>query len=74
MTAPNELIFLPLWPLLETEMGFLCNCLMGVLTLRDPIIPLVRSKGSPPRTDDLTQPPVAATAKKKKKTACPLVV
>ena len=52
MTASNELICFPLWPLPETAMGLPCNCLMGALpqTLRDPIIPLVRSKGSPPRT------------------------
>ena len=78
MTASNELICFPVWPLPETAMGLLCNCLMGALpqTLRDPIIPLVRSKGSPPRTNDLTRPPVAATAKKRRnnKTASTLVV
>ena len=68
MTASNELICFPVWPLPETAMGLVCNCLMGALpqTLRDPIIPLVRSKGSPPRTYDPTRPPVAATAKKQK--------
>ena len=50
-------------------MGLPCNCLIGALpkTLRDPIIPLMRRKGFPPRTYDLTRPAVAATAKKKKK-------
>ena len=42
--------------------------------LRDPIIPLVRSKCSTSRTNDLTRPPVAATAKKQNKTVCTLVV
>ena len=43
-------------------MGF-CNYPMGALpqTLRDPIIPLVRSRGSPPRTNDRTRSPVATT-------------
>ena len=69
MTASNELICFPECPLPETAMGLLCNCscLMGALPLpltllRDPIIPLVRSKGYPPRNNDLTRPPVAATA------------
>ena len=55
-----------IWSLPETAIGLLCNCLMSALshTLHDPIILLVRSKGSPPRTNDLTRPPVAATAKK----------
>ena len=48
----NELIFSFLvWPLPETAMGLLCNCAMCALqyqhTLRDKIIPLVRSLGSP---------------------------
>ena len=33
------------------------------ITLGDKIIPLARSNVSPPRTNDLTRPPVAATAK-----------
>ena len=38
-------------------MGVLNNCLVGALpyTLRDTIIPLVRSKASPPRTNDLNR-------------------
>ena len=66
MTTSNELIFFAVSSLPETAIGLLCNCLMGASshTLRDPIILLVRSKGSPPRTNDLTRPPVAATAKK----------
>ena len=69
MTATNSLICFPVRPLPETAMSILCNCLVGALpsTLRDPIIPLVRSKGSPPRTNGLSRPPVAATAKKEKK-------
>ena len=38
-------------------MGVLCDCPRGCLTmftLRDTIIPLVRSKTSPPRTNDVT--------------------
>ena len=58
-------------------MGLLCNCLVGALqvTLRDTVIPLVRNEGSPPRTNDLTRPPVATTAgKKDTKTVCTMVV
>ena len=68
MTASNELICFPVWPLPETAMGLPCNYLMGALrrTRRHPIIPLVRSKGSPPRTNGvaLARPQVAAAAKK----------
>ena len=73
MTASNEPICFPVWSLPETVTGLLCKCHMGALrkTLRDPIIPLVGSKGSPPRTNDLTRPPVAATAKKKRKSMHP---
>ena len=47
-------------------MGLLYSCLVGALplTLHDPITSLVRTKGSPPHANDLTRPPVAATAKK----------
>ena len=38
---------------------------MNTITLGDPIIPRVWSKGYPPRIYDLTRPPVAAIAKKK---------
>ena len=31
MTASNELICFPVWPLPETAIGLLCNCLMGAL-------------------------------------------
>ena len=49
MTASDELICFPVWPLPETAMGLLGNCLMDALpqTLHDLIIPLMRSKGSP---------------------------
>ena len=38
----NELILFPVWPLPETAMGVLCNCLVGALLrrLRDTIFPL----------------------------------
>ena len=48
-----------MWPLPETAMGVLCNCLLGAIpiTLRDAITPLVRGIGSPPGTTDPTRPP-----------------
>ena len=53
LTASNKLICFVVWPLPETAMGILCSyfgwCLT-VYTLRDAIIPLVRSYGlSTPR-------------------------
>ena len=63
------------WPLPETALGVLRNCLVGALTYtrctpRDTIILLVRillvrSQGFPPRTNDLTPPPAMATAENK---------
>ena len=72
MTASNELIWFLGWSLPETAVGILCNCPVGALpytrhTLRDTIIPLVRSQGSPPRTNDTTRPPAMVTAKNKTK-------
>ena len=48
----NAYIYFLVWPLPETAMGLLCNCLVGALpytwyTLRDTIIPLVRREGFP---------------------------
>ena len=64
MTASNEAVYFPVWPLPETAMGLMCNCLVGAVpyTLHDPIIPSARSQGFPPRTNDLTRPLVAAIA------------
>ena len=73
MTASNELTCFLVWPLPETVMEILCNCLVGALryiryTLRDTIIPVVRSEGSlGALTTDVTRPPAMATAKKKRK-------
>ena len=70
MTASYELICFLAWPLPGTAVGILCNCLVRTLPyaeytvfIRDMIIPLVRSKGYPPRASDLTRPPAMATAK-----------
>ena len=63
MTLSSELTHFPVWPLPETAMGLLCNCLEGALphtpeyTLRDTIVPLGRSYCSPPRKIYLTRPP-----------------
>ena len=57
----NELIQYPVWPLPETAMG----------VLRDTIIPLVRSKDSPARTNDLTRPPAVINRQKEKKKRYP---
>ena len=40
---------------------------INTITLGDTIIPLVRSKGSPPRTNDLTRPPAIMIRPKKQK-------
>ena len=50
----------------QTAEGVLCNCLVGALpyTLRDTIIPLVRSESSPPRTDDLARSPAVTDRQK----------
>ena len=40
-------------------------------TLRDTLVPLVRSQGSPPGTYYLTRPPAVVTAKTKRKTTVP---
>ena len=50
-------------------MGVLCICLVGDLpyTLRDKAIPLVRSKGYPPRSNDLTRSPAVTDCRKKKR-------
>ena len=70
MTASKEVVCYLVWPLPETAMGILCNCLVGDLphtryTLRDTTIPFVRKSGSPPRTNDLTRPPSVVTAENK---------
>ena len=72
MTASNELNCFPIWPLPETAMGLLlCNCLVGALphyVIRP--FPLCGVKAIQPAQDALTRPPVAATAKKKKRKVC----
>ena len=51
----NELVCFLVWPHPETAMGLLCNFPVSAspYTLRDAIIPRLRSKGAPPRTNDL---------------------
>ena len=69
MTASNELVCFPVWPLPETAMGLPTTRYESASWVSyHTTIPLVRSKGSSPRTNDLhvTRPSVAATAKKKK--------
>ena len=69
MTASNELIFLLVWPLPETAMGLLGNCLVGALPCEHNVIRLFSLCGVLvkvlPRTYNLTRPPVTAIAKKK---------
>ena len=65
----NELICYPMWPLPETAMGVLCNCLVGALpyAIRDTIIPLVRITPTPPKRSNSTasydRPPNEKTKK-----------
>ena len=53
----KELIYFPAWPLPETAIGGLCNASWvpyhGHYQARDTIVPLVRSKSSPLRTNNL---------------------
>ena len=51
----NELNYFSVWPIPETAMGVLHNCIVGASpqTIRDAIIAFVRSKCSPPHTNDL---------------------
>ena len=68
----NELIYFPVWLLPETAIEVLCNRLVGALPntllVRDTIIPLVRGKGSPPRTNDLTRLPAVTDRQQRKET------
>ena len=62
----NELTQFPVWPLAETATGVLYNCILGALpeARRDTILPLVRSEGSPPRTNDIPRSPAVTDRRK----------
>ena len=51
MTVYHELNCVMVWPIRETAMRLLCNCLVGALThtLRDTVSSRVRSEASPLR-------------------------
>ena len=70
MTGSNEFVCFLAWPLPETAMGKYVTvsrapCHIHTITLGDTIVLLVRSKGYPPRTNDLTRPPALMTAETK---------
>ena len=67
MTTTETMIFFPVWPLPETAMGLLCTASWVPYHKRYVIrsFALCGLKLSPPRTNDRTRPPVAATAKKR---------
>ena len=63
----HGLTYFPVWPLPETAMGELWNCLLGAPPYaRDTMIPLVRSQGSPLSTNDPTRPQAVTDRQKNK--------